>query len=71
MTLQPCVPRCAQVDAEPDPPELPFEDDDWEEFDPTPLEAWILDDFEWDVEELYPERGDFSDNADPLRETEE
>jgi hypothetical protein len=35
-------------------PEFPEDDGDWEEFDPTPLESWILDDFDWDVEESYP-----------------
>ena len=56
-------PPCAQTGAEPDPPEVAFDSDDWDEFDPTPLEAWILDDFEWDVEEPYPDRGDFWDDA--------
>ncbi|MEX2139195.1 MAG: hypothetical protein WD894_08040 [Pirellulales bacterium] len=70
MTLQPHVPHCALATAEPDPLELPVEDDDWEEFDPTPLEVWILDDFEWEVEEPYPARGDLSD-CDSEREMDE
>jgi hypothetical protein len=40
-----------------------FEDDDWEEFDPTPLEEWILDDFEWEIEETWPDRGDYWDDS--------
>jgi hypothetical protein len=44
-------------------PEFPEDDGDWEEFDPTPLESWILDDFDWDVEESYPERGDYWDDS--------
>lgn len=71
MTLQLCVPRCAQADAEPDPKELPLDDDEWEEFDPTPLESWILDDFEWEIEPPYPQRGDFFDDSDPLTEVDE
>ena len=71
MTLQPDVRRCAHADAEPEPLEVPHGDDDWEEFDPTPLEAWIFDDFEWDVEEPYPQRGDFPDDPDLLREKDE
>ena len=39
------------------------EDDDWEEFDPTPLEQWILDDFEWEIEQPWPERGDYWDDS--------
>jgi hypothetical protein len=63
VTLQPRVFSCAQSGAEPDPQEIPLDDDEWDEFDPTPLEAWILDDFEWDVEESYPDQGDFWDDS--------
>jgi hypothetical protein len=44
-------------------PEFPDDDCAWEEFDPTPLESWILDDFDWDIEESYPERGDYWDDS--------
>jgi hypothetical protein len=45
-------------------PEFPDDDDcAWEEFDPTQLESWILDDFDWDIEESYPERGDYWDDS--------
>jgi hypothetical protein len=68
-----CDPRCAGntprcgVGAE-DPLENgnDWEDGaDWDssEFDPTPLESWILDDFEWDIEPSYPERGDYWDDS--------
>jgi hypothetical protein len=40
--------------------ESDFEDDDWSAVDPKTLEDWILDDFDWDDDPLYPERGDFS-----------
>jgi hypothetical protein len=45
---------------------VPLEDGDdcdWNEFDPTPLESWILDDFDWDIEQAYPERGDYWDDS--------
>jgi hypothetical protein len=44
-------------------PDFPDDDGDWEEFDPTQLESWILDDFDWDIEESYPERGDYWDDS--------
>lgn len=70
MTLQPSVSRCAQASAELDPL-FEEQDDDWEEFDPTSLESWILDDFDWEIEEGYPQRGDFLDDERPLREIDE
>jgi hypothetical protein len=45
------------------PSEFPDDDGEWEEFDPASLESWILDDFDWDVEESYPERGDYWDDS--------
>jgi hypothetical protein len=65
MTLPLRVRDCAHTSADPDPS---FEDDDWLEFDPTGLESWILDDFDWEIEDVYPERGDFS--GDPLTQRE-
>ena len=62
MTLPLRVRDCAHPSADPGPS---FEDDDdWLEFDPIGLESWILDDFDWEIEDVYPERGDFS--GDPL-----
>jgi hypothetical protein len=46
-----------------EPPDFPDDDGDWAEFDPTQLESWILDDFDWDIEESYPERGDYWDDS--------
>jgi hypothetical protein len=46
-----------------EPRDFPDDNGDWEEFDPTPLESWILDDFDWEVEESYPERGDYWDDS--------
>ncbi len=63
MTLQPGVSPCAHYGVEPDPQDLSFDDDGWDEFDPTPLEAWILDDFEWDIEEPDPDRADFWEDS--------
>jgi hypothetical protein len=71
MTLHLCVPRCAHADDQSDPIELPFDDDEWEEFDPTPLEAWILDDFEWEIEEPYPDHADFFHDTDSLPDNDE
>jgi hypothetical protein len=51
--LPPCV----------EPPEVPDDDGEWEEFDSATLERWILDDFDWDVEESYPQRGDYWDDS--------
>jgi hypothetical protein len=65
------MPRCAHDGDPPDPIELPFDEDEWEEFDPTPLEAWILDDFDWEIEGPYPDSTDFPYDTDPLREREE
>jgi hypothetical protein len=55
-------PRADELPPAAEPPDSP-DDDDWEEFDPTPLESWILDDFDWEVEESYPERGDYWDDS--------
>jgi hypothetical protein len=62
MKLQICVSSCAHatIDA---PAEFPDQDNDWDEFDPTPLESWILDDFDWEIEVPYPERGDYWDDS--------
>lgn len=46
-----------------EPAEFPDDDGEWEEFDPASLESWILDDFDWDVEESYPQRGDYWDDS--------
>jgi hypothetical protein len=61
MILQFCVPRCAHAPI--DEPTAWPDDGDWEEFDLTPLESWILDDFDWEIEVPYPERGDFWDES--------
>jgi hypothetical protein len=73
MTHHPRVPPCAHAENEPGAPELevPIADDDWQDFDPTPLEACILDDFEWEIEEAYPQRGDYWDEtSDEMRNDE-
>jgi hypothetical protein len=53
MTLQLCASRCALVAAH----------DDWDEFDPAPVERWIMDDFDWDDAEPLPDRGDYWDDS--------
>ena len=64
MTLQSRVCCCALTSTQP-----PFEDDDdWPEFDPASLESCILDDFDWDIEDAYPQRGDFPDDPFTQRE---
>jgi hypothetical protein len=66
MTLQLCARSCAHTDDDLppiEPTEFPDDDGDWEAFDPTPLESWILDDFDWEIEESYPERGDYWDDS--------
>ena len=44
--------RCGDAAEE---PSEDGDDCDWNEFDPTPLESWILDDFDWDIEQAYPD----------------
>jgi hypothetical protein len=69
MTLPLQVRCCAHIVAEPDSPFFEEEEeDDRLEFDPTSLESWILDNFDWDIEHSYPERGDFP--GEPTHERE-
>jgi hypothetical protein len=46
-----------------DPDEASDVDDDWEEVDPAQLESWIFNDFDWEMDQAYPQRGDYWDDS--------